>query len=531
VTQASSGIVRSSAIIAVGSVLSRMTGLVSLTLLVAVISSSNALSDAYHAANGVPNILYELLVGGILSAALVPLLVARLDEEDHEATSAIVTVAVSAVGLATVAAFAAIPALSWFWSLNRPASLDVDAYRRVVSLLLAWFVPQIFFYGLVTIVTALLHARGRFAAAAFAPVVNNLVVIAVLLTLRQRGTDLVTPDGVLGRALDDRAALALLGAGTTAGVITTALVLLPALWGGGYRLRPSRRWRHPAVAQLLRMSGWMAAYVVANQVTSAVLVQVANLGPPGTVSAFDTAYRYFIVPHGLLAVSLITALLPSQARFVVRGDQAGLRHQYAVGLRMTALVITPAALAVVFLARPGIDLVTSRSADLDALSWPLVAFGVGLPGFSLYLYCLRIFFAHRDTRTPFRINLFENVVQIGLSVALGVPYGATGLAAAHSVAYTISAVVAFRAANLRVGKVPLRAVRPLVGVAAAAVCAATVTSAAFALAGWGGRTLAPVAALLMGSAVLAVSFVAYLWAWRCTGDLRWFASRVANLRR
>src|SRR5205823_5781630 len=185
--------------------------------------------------------------------------------------------------------------------------------------------------------TAVLNARRRFVAPAATPVLNNLVVIAVLLAVPH-----VLHTNSLSAARHDTAGLLLLGLGTTAGVAMQAVALVPFLRRARTRLRPVWAPRHDAVRTMLRLSGWTFGYVVANQVALWVVLVLAN-GKSGDVAAYQAAFLFFLLPHAIFAVSVMTALLPDLSERWSTGDREGYRRQLSYGLRVTAAVMVPAA--------------------------------------------------------------------------------------------------------------------------------------------------------------------------------------------
>jgi putative peptidoglycan lipid II flippase len=441
-------ILRSSAGVALGTALSRITGLARLAALAYALGFTR-LTDTYNLANTTPNIVYELLLGGVLSATLVPVFVDHRERGDEEATSAVVTVAMVALVALTVVGILLAPAIVRLYTL-RLEGAAAEAQQEVATGLLRLLMPQMLFYGLVALATALLNAHRRFAAPAFAPVLNNLVVTAVFLTLPHVAGRTPT----LETLRHDRGLLLLLGLGTTAGIAAMALALLPAVRRAGIALHFAASWRHPAVRKVLRLSGWTAGYVASNQVALWVVLVLANASGGG-VSAYQGAFVFFQLPHGLVAVSLMTTLAPELASAVSRGDMAAFRERYALGLRSMAVLILPAAAGYLVLARPIVSFLLERgaltgaSAGLTASC--LAAFAVGLLPFSLYLFALRGFYAHHDTRTPFLLNVFENGLNIALALALEPWLGIKGLALAYSLAYAVAAVVAMSALHRRTG--------------------------------------------------------------------------------
>ena len=232
------------------------------------------------------------------------------------------------------------------------------------------------------------------------------------------------------------------------------LALVPALRRARVRLRFRPDWRHPAVRKVLRLSAWTIGYVVANQIA---LLVIYNLTEPGggDLSAYQLAFVFFQLPHGLLAVSITTTFTPDLARAWHRGDLTDFKDRMSLGLRVLGLLIIPASVGYLVLAKPLVVAALQRgsftAADADLTANALAAFSLGLFGFSAYLFVLRGFYAQQDTKTPFWINVGENAVNIVLAVALVGAFGVTGLSAAFSVAYAVAAVLAFVVLHRRVG--------------------------------------------------------------------------------
>jgi len=443
--------------VALGTLLSRVTGLLRV-IVFGIVIGQNALADAYDGANNSPNSIYELLIGGVLSATLVPLFTAQLEEEDEEATSAVITVSVIAMAALTAAAVIAAPFIFRLFSLSPSASVDAEQYRRVGTALARIFLIQIFFYGLMALGSSLLQARRRFFAPAWAPVLANVVIIGFLLVVP---SVLHGRDPSLGLADTDAGFRLLLSLGATFGIAVMAVSLVPALIRAGVRLRFRPAWRHPAVRKLLTLSGWTLGYVLANQVA---LIVVKNLAHPGSggQDAYSKAFTFFQLPHGLLAVSITTTFVPDLARFVARKDKAAFIARSSLGVRLVALFSFPASLGMLALARPiiGALLQHGEFSEQAAVNTgrALAGFSVGLVGFSVYLFVLRGFYAHQDTRTPFVINVVENLLNIVFAVLLVGRYGVLGLGLAFALAYLLSAAWALQVLSF---KVPGYALRPI----------------------------------------------------------------------
>lgn len=441
-------LLRSSAIVAVGTGLSRLTGFARTAVLAWVLGAA-ALAEAYNLANNTPNLLYDLVLGGVLSATLVPVVVACMDRDDRDGIDAIATVIGVILAVATVATVAIAPLVIRLYNITAPAGQATEQARLAVPLLML-FAPQILFYGLTTLFTALLNARRAFAAAAFAPALNNVVVICVLLALPR----LADADLTFATVLDDRWLLFILGLGTTAGIVAMTLVLLPALHRHHISLHWNFRPRDPAVREILRLSGWTFAYVLVNLVAYGFVQVLAN--GVGGVTVWAYAWMFFQLPYGLWTVSVMTTYMPELAHDWTTGALDSFRRRLDSGLRLILVVALPAAAGLVLLSSPIVDAVFEHgqftSAASDTTANAVTAFLFGLPGFSLMLYAFRCFYAQRDTRTPFLINLVESVVAVGLSIVLGDRFGVVGLAAANSIAVSVFAVVALVALHRRVGR-------------------------------------------------------------------------------
>lgn len=475
---------RSTAVMAAGTLLSRLTGFGRLVALAYALGFTR-LTDSYDLANVTPNIVYELVLGGILSATLVPTFVELLATEDEDrawqAVSAVVTTAAVLLLVVTGVFLVVAPWLVRLYTIGND-SASLAAQREVATSLLRMFAPQVALYGMVALVTAVLHARRRFAAPMFAPVLNNLVVIGVLLALPT-----VADEVSLASVRDDTGALLLLGLGTTAGVAANAFALLPSLRRSGARLRPLWAPRHPAVTTIVRLSGWTFGYVVANQVALTVVLVLAN-GDPGEVAAYRAAMIFFLLPHGVFAVSIATALLPDLAERWAVGDATAFGGQVARGLRTIAAIAVPAGVGLVCLARPIVGVAlehgalgsgsASRTADV------LVMLAIGLPGFSTYYFLMRCYQARQDTRSMFLLYLGENAVNVVLALALYPVLGVQGLGLAYAAAYTVGTAIALARLRRDTGTLDVaRTVQSWVRIGMASAAMAVVVLAAAAAVG------------------------------------------------
>lgn len=425
--------------VASGTLASRLTGLVRVVVFAAVIGQT-ALADAFDIGNNAPNVVYELLLGGTLTAALVPLFSQFRQRNDREATAAIFGVSLVGAVLITIAAVLLAPRIFRLYSLS-PA-VDSVEFHNLGGALTRVFLIQIFFYALNALVAAMLSANDRFVAAAWAPVASNLVAIGALATIWQTHSGGVVDlaDAPVGSQM-----FWLFSVGPTVGIAAMALVVLAVGVRFGAVPAPTVHFTHPAVRQLLALSGWAVGYIAANQVA---LVVVKNLAEPGSgqLDAYAKAMTIFQLPHGLLAVTIATTTAPILARAAAGGDVTAFSARFAASARMTVALTLPCSIVLFAFAEPIVRIVLGWGAfsdDAVALTAEALAgLSLGLVGFSLYLFVLRGFYSYGDTRTPFFINLFENALNIVLALVLVDRYGVHGLGIAFAVAYLVSAFVA-----------------------------------------------------------------------------------------
>lgn len=435
-----SSLLKSNLAVASGTAMSRVSGLLRVMAFGYVLGRSS-LTDAYNQANASPNLIYELALGGVLSATLVPLFTRLAHDRDDDGEVAVRSVAIVMLSVLTVVAVIAAPLIFRLYATGTANTVDRDLYLEVGSTLTAFFLFQIFFYGLNALASAELQARKRFFMAAWAPALSNVVVIVTLLMV----------PGMLDETapgLDDVAnstSLRLtLGLGATVGIAVMALALIPPLVKAKAPLAFRPDFRHPAVRQMGQLSGWALGYVVANQVAILVVQNLLVRSGEGNQTSYFNAFTFFMLPHGLLAMSIATTFLPEMTRAIADRDRPRLIERTTLGIRLVALFTIPAGFGLFVLRRPIVGLALQHgqfTAD-DALlaSRALAGFALGLGAFSIYLFVLRVFYAHQDARTPFIINVVENLLNVVLAWVLYDRFGVVGIAASFAIAYALSSV-------------------------------------------------------------------------------------------
>ena len=468
----SDGLLRHSSVMAVGTILSRLTGLIRTSVLAAALGLG-LLADAFNVANTLPNIVYELLLGGVLTAVLVPTLV-RAGRDDQAAgddfARRLLSAVVVVLGLATVVLVVLAPLL-----MRAFLSDASDDQLRVATAFARFFLPQMFFYGVGATISAILNARGHFAAPMWAPILNNLVVIATLVAF-------IFTTGTPDESSITDGQIALLGIGTTAGIVLQTVALLPALRAVGFRLGLTTQWRGAGLGAAMRLGAWTLVYVAANQVAYWVVVRLGSSLSKDSAgySVYTYAYLIFSLPHAIVAVSVISALLPQMSRHAADGDTNSVARDLARGTRLASVVLVPAALFFLVLHGPVAELLFGYGqsrADAPAIGWVLAWFAIGLVPFSAFQLQLRAFYAMADTKTPALINIAVNAANIAADVVLFAVLPEEqriyGLAAGYALSYLVGWIVATNVLRRRLGGLgTATTVRTLVRLTVAGTCGA-----------------------------------------------------------
>jgi putative peptidoglycan lipid II flippase len=512
-------VARHGAVMAVGSIVSRVTGFLRTAAIGAAIGAV-AVADDYNLANTLPGMVYELLLGGVLASVVVPLLVrARSRDADRgEAyTQRLLSLAAVFLAGATVVAVICAPLLTALLTSSSTAPAD----RHLVTTLSYLLLPMIFFYGMAALFAAVLNTRGHFAAPMWTPILNNIVVIGMA------GVFILLPVVTPPRADALTAGqIAVLGLGTTAGIVVQATGLWPALRRVGFRWRWRWDFRELHLGELGRVSAWMLGYVVVSQIGLVIVLRIAKLAgdsaAPGEVvpgpAIFNNAYLIFMMAHGIVAVSIITALMPRMAAAATERRNADLVHQISVGTRLAAVVLLPATVGYLILGRPlAVTLFSWGNYTHEqavATGWVIAAAGLGLIPFAISQLQLFAFYAMPDTKTPALVNLpvvaLRIVVDVLLYLVLPVAWVAAGLMVGNAISFLLAVVLGYWLLRRRIGRLGLTVDATTLGKLAVASAVAAVPTLVVVLAMtalWSDGKVASAVQLVIGGTVLVVSYV------------------------
>jgi putative peptidoglycan lipid II flippase len=449
-------VLASSAVMAAGTVVSRLSGLLRSLLLLAALGNQLH-ADQFAIANTIPNMLYILLAGGVFNAVLVPQLVRALknDPDGGDAyTNRVITLAGLFLGGVTLLLVAAAPLVMAVYldpSYREPALAE---QRASVIAFARYCLPQVFFYGMFVLVGQILNARGRFGPMMWAPIANNvisvLVLVAYLVVYGPAQASQLSAGFTPGQEL-------LLGVGSTLGIVAQLLILVPYLRGTGFRYRPRFDFRNTGLGHTLRLGVWTLLFVVVNQLAYWVVVRLASGGGAASLGAGDgtgytvysTTFLIVMVPHSVITVSLATAALPRLAAQASDRDLRGLATTLSDTLRSALALILPFALLLPVVA-PDVANVVSLGAARDSyrlLIASLALFGPGLLFFTVHYLMLRGFYALEQTRTVFFVQC--GIAATNIAVAL-VVVGATdarftspALVIAYTASYAVGSVVSY----------------------------------------------------------------------------------------
>ncbi|WP_435210855.1 murein biosynthesis integral membrane protein MurJ [Streptomyces sp. bgisy034] len=513
------GLLKSSAVMAAGTMVSRLTGFVRSMLIVSALGLG-LLGDSFQVAYQLPTMIYILTVGGGLNSVFVPQLVrAMKDDEDGGEAYANRLLTLVMVALATLTALAMYAAPLLVSALSTKVAGD-PAANDVAVTFTRYFLPSVFFMGVHVVMGQILNARGRFGAMMWTPVLNNIVIIVTLgMFLWVYGT--AEHSGMSVTSIPPEGQR-LLGIGVLLGLVVQSLAMIPYLRETGFRLRLRFDWRGHGLGKAAVLAKWTILFVLANQAGALVVTQLSTAsgiasGVVGTgFAAYANAQLIWGLPQAIITVSLMAALLPRISRSAAEDDPGAVRDDISQGLRTTAVAIVPLAFGFVALGIPMCTLMFGSSGTSAAtnMGYMLMAFGLGLIPYSVQYVVLRAFYAYEDTRTPFYNTVIVAAGNAGASMlcflVLPARWAVVGMAASYGVAYAIGVGVAWSRLRKRLGGDldGTRVMRTYTRLCIASVPAALLSGVACygVTLTLGQDALGSLAALLAGGAVLLGTF-------------------------
>ena len=413
-----SDLFKASGVMAVGTIISRITGFIRSVLAVAVLGTA-LLADTYNVANTMPNILFNLLVGGALTAVFVPQLVRSFSEADGGegfASRLVTTISFILLALVAVGVLFA-PALVRLYAPEF-STPGFETENQIAIAFTRYCLPQIFFLGLFTMLGQIANSRGSFAPLMWAPIANNLVVIAVfsgVLILQEK----ISVDSITDGQIQ------LLGWGTTLGIVIQALILIPVVMRSGISLKV--RFGFKGLGKSFGLAGWTLIYVLISQLGYLVTVNVATSAAVRSAengiatgvgfTPFTSAYFIMLLPYSIVTISIVTALLPHLSKLVIEKKVEEVRVQLIRAIRMCGVVTVPSAVALLAFG-PLITEVLYFGISLDDsryIGYVLSALSLGLVAFSINLILIRGFNAFEDTKTQVISILIINLISVALS--------------------------------------------------------------------------------------------------------------------
>lgn len=457
----------SSAVMAAGTLVSRVTGFLR-TMVIAAAIGVGTMGDSYNAANTLPTLLYILIGGGALNAVFVPQLVRSMKNDEDGGTAyanrllTLVTTGLAGVVFVAVLAAPALVQLISHSLMGDPGSADTTVA------LARYCLPTIFFMGVHVVMGQILNARGRFGAMMWTPVLNNVVVIFTFgLYLAVYGTfehSEVTPQAVSPEGIR------LLGIGTLLGLAVQALAMIPYLRASGFHFRPRFDWRGHGLGKAARLAKWTFLFVLANQAGYLVVTQLAtaagrsaeNRGYLGVgLAAYSNALLIWQLPMAVVTVSVMSAVLPRLSRAAADQDAGAVRDDLSYGLRTSAVAIVPATFLFLALgpvigsAIYGLGNGGAVAHGTTAVGYMLSAFALGLIPYSVQYVLLRGFYAYEDTRTPFSNTVWVAGTQASIALLcwllLPAQWAVTGMAFGYGISYAIGVAVALPKLKARIG--------------------------------------------------------------------------------
>ena len=460
-SHSSASIARASALMASGTFVSRILGMVRVLLLAGVLGLlESPAGNAWQTANTLPNTIYILLAGGVLNAILVPALtraMAMSPERGRDFTDRLITLALLGLVAITVVVTAGATLLTKLYALSWSGE------QLALAVAFAYLcLPQIFFYGVYTLLGQILNAQEKFGWYMWAPVANNVVAILGIVVFGA----LYPQARTIGPGEWSGDMIWLLAGTATLGVLVQAGVLVWPVWRSGFRYRPRWGFRGVGLGAASRMALWMLAVIGVSQtgmwLSTNVLNRAVELDPgaPGKI-LYENAFLIYILPHSLIATSLITAMFTQMSRSAQAQDLAGLGVQYRHGLRLLGVAMVPISVGLVLLAPAITSLLFYANTEQETLAtaWVTMTMLIGLAPYAVYILSGRVFHAFQDGLTPFKLQVTITVISVGgiLVAALLPPvHTAIGVALAQALGQMTAALLGLLWVTRRLGGVSLR---------------------------------------------------------------------------
>jgi putative peptidoglycan lipid II flippase len=406
--------------------MSRLTGFLRIWATAYALGVAGLMS-AYSMANNIPNMIFELVAGGIISALFIPTFMELREHKNSEDawrfTSHVFNLAV--VGLGIIAIFGTVLPQPFVWTQTfRSTAADAQLVVPAATFFFRFFAIQVVLYGAGAIISALLNSQRRYFWPAVGPVFNNIVAIVTMLVFAAMSRS------ATGHTPPSTSALAVLGAGTTLAVLVMFAVQIPAVLKTGWRYSFGLGLDDPAVRRMLKLAIPTLAYVLTNLVAvsfrNASASAVPGLSGKG-ISILTYAWIFYQLPYGIIAVALATAIFTELSDAAGRKDTGAFRETFGRGLRATGVLMLPTSAIMVALATPLVTLYrvgAFKSSDVPVVASALRWWAAGLVFYALTMFLLRAFYSLKDTLTPMWVNLVLTIfVQIALYWVLSTGIG------------------------------------------------------------------------------------------------------------
>ena len=409
-------VAKASTWMAIGTISSRITGVIRSIAVIAAIGFGT-FADAYSIANSLPTIVYVVVVGGAINSVFVPQLVRHIKNDPDKGvsyTNKLLTLVGLILFLLTFLAVIFAPLIVNIYAPNNWSQETLNQSIFFARLLL----PQIFFYGLYTVLQQVLNSKDHFALPMFAPILNNLVMITTALLFI-----FVSHDN-LENNIYTNSDMTLLGVGTTLGVMFQALSLIPALKLIKYKFSLNFKFKNAGLTTAGHLAFWTIGYVIVNQITYAFITRLAaganSLENSVGFTSYQNAFLTFILPHSVIAVSIVTALLPKFSDLANSVQINKLSNSINQATLSLITLLLPISVIMFFIGQPLAQLLFARGAasidEARSTGFLLSIFVIGLVPFSLFYLLLRGFYAMEDTKTPFFINIILNLINLFVAI-------------------------------------------------------------------------------------------------------------------